>query len=157
MGYIAAVPWLHLGKGKMEMAVYKRGTKWHYAFAIRGVRYRGSIPEARTKFQAEQAETKLRQDVFDGRYGRPSGKEDFVKFVDEVYKPWARENKRSFESNDKYKLPMICASRCFHCGEPGRTWIKLRRMSSIWRTARARSLRTSVVGYFSPRHTRQPQ
>jgi integrase len=97
----------------MEMSVYKRGTKWHYAFAIRGVRYRGAISEARTKFQAEQAETKLRQDVFDGRYAKPSGKEDFVKFVEEVYKPWARENKRSFNSNDKYKLPIICASRCF--------------------------------------------
>lgn len=95
------------------MSVYKRGTKWHYAFAIRGVRYRGAISEARTKFQAEQAETKLRQDVFDGRYAKPSGKEDFVKFVEEIYKPWARENKRSFNSNDKYKLPIICASRCF--------------------------------------------
>jgi hypothetical protein len=45
----------------MEMPVHKRGIKWHYAFAIRGVRYRGAIPEARTKFQAEKAETKIRQ------------------------------------------------------------------------------------------------
>jgi integrase len=35
----------------------------------------------------------------------------FEKFVEEVYKPWARENKRSFENNEKYKLPMICESK----------------------------------------------
>ena len=27
------------------------------------------------------------------------------------HKPWARENKRSFENNEKYKLPMICESK----------------------------------------------
>jgi hypothetical protein len=30
-----------------------------------------------------------------------------------VYKPWAMENKRSFKSNDKYKLSIICESKCF--------------------------------------------
>jgi hypothetical protein len=50
------------------MPVQKRGDKWHYAFCIRGVRYRGAIPEARTKFEAEKAETKIRQDVYEGRY-----------------------------------------------------------------------------------------
>jgi len=95
------------------MSVHKRGTKWHYAFCIRGVRYRGAIPEASTKFDAEKAETKIRQDVYEGRYGRPTGKKDFGKFVEEVYKPWAMENKRSFKSNDKYKLSIICESKCF--------------------------------------------
>jgi hypothetical protein len=78
-----------------------------------GVRYRGAIPEASTKFDAEKAETKIRQDVYEGRYGRPTGNKDFGKFVEEVYKPWAMENKRSFKSNDKYKLSIICESKCF--------------------------------------------
>jgi integrase len=95
----------------MTMPVQKRGDRWHYAFCIRGVRYRGAIPEARTKFQAEKAETKLRQEVYDGRFGRPTGEKDFGMFVEEVYKPWARENKRSFDNNEKYKLPMICESK----------------------------------------------
>jgi integrase len=95
----------------MLMSVYKRGNKWHYAFAIRAVRYRGAIPEARTKFQAEKAETKIRQDVYEGKYGRPTGEKNFVEFVNEVYEPWARANKRSFKNNEKYKLPMICASK----------------------------------------------
>ncbi len=93
------------------MPVQKRGDRWHYAFCIRGVRYRGAIPEARTKFEAEKAETKISQEVYEGRYGRPTGEKDFGRFVGEVYKPWARENKRSFENNEKYKLPMICESK----------------------------------------------
>jgi integrase len=48
---------------------------------------------------------------YEGRYGRPTGEKDFGKFVEEVYKPRARENKRSFENNEKYKLPMICESK----------------------------------------------
>ncbi len=93
------------------MPVHKRGDRWHYAFCIRGVRYRGALPEARTKVQAQKAETKIRQEVYDGRYGRPTGETSFEKFVEEVYKPWARENKRSFENNEKYKLPMIYESK----------------------------------------------
>jgi hypothetical protein len=88
-----------------------RSDRWHYAFCIRGVRYRGALPEAWTKCQAEKAETKIRQEVYDGRYGRPTGEKDFANFVEEVYKPWARENKWSFENNEKYKLPMICESK----------------------------------------------
>ena len=50
------------------MSVYKRGKKgthWHYYFRVRGVRYRGAIPEARTKWEAERAESKIKQDVFE--------------------------------------------------------------------------------------------
>ena len=93
------------------MPVQKRGDRWHYAFCIRGVRYRGALPEARNKIQAQKAETKIRQEVYEGRYGRPTGETSFEKFVENVYKPWARENKRSFENNEKYKLPMICESK----------------------------------------------
>jgi integrase len=69
------------------------------------------LPEARNKVQAQKAETKIRQEVYDGRYGRPTGETSFEKFVEGVYKRWARENKRSFENNEKYKLPMICESK----------------------------------------------
>src|ERR1043165_4828031 len=77
------------GKDK-TMPVHKRGDRWHYAFCIRGVRYRGALPEARTKVQAQKAETKIRQEVYDGRYGRPTGETSFEKFVQDVYKPWAK-------------------------------------------------------------------
>src|SRR6266498_2375170 len=55
------------------MAVYKRGQKgthWIYDFRVRGVRYRGAIPEARTKWQAEQADAiyaSVLKDYFKGK------------------------------------------------------------------------------------------
>jgi integrase len=90
------------------MPVSKRGGRWHYAFCIRGVRYRSAVPEARTKFEAERAETEAKQAVFEGRYGRPSGEHDFGKFVgnpdaenfqfeEDTFLAWAKENKRSWQ------------------------------------------------------------
>ncbi len=97
---MAAIP------GKETMPVENRGTskkpRWRYAFTIRGVRYRASIPEARTKFEAEQAEVEAKQTVFEGRYGRPRGNHDFLKFVEEVYLPWSRENKRSWYDDELF-------------------------------------------------------
>ncbi len=93
------------------MSVEKRGTarrpQWRYAFTIRGVRYRAAIPEARTKYEAEQAETEARQAVFEGRYGRPTGETSFAEFVGDpeaaneefaeaTYLAWAKESKRSW-------------------------------------------------------------
>src|ERR1043166_2132071 len=43
----------------MTMPVHKRGDRWHCAFRIRGGRYRGALPEARTKVQAQKADTKF--------------------------------------------------------------------------------------------------
>src|SRR5829696_5384756 len=86
------------------MSVYKRGkgTHWHYYFRVRGVRYRGSIPEARTKKDAEQAESKIKQDVFEGRYGkRDTGTMTLASFIDDIYMPWAKSNKTSW-LNDHY-------------------------------------------------------
>jgi len=52
------------------MSVFKRGSKWCYDFWIGGKRYRGSIPEARVKAQAERAENAFRDQVYEGRYGK---------------------------------------------------------------------------------------
>src|SRR5205085_3224567 len=46
--------------------------------------------------------------VFEGRYSRPTGGRNFCDFVEQVYKPWARENKRSWK-NEAYCVPMITA------------------------------------------------
>ena len=93
------------------MPVENRGTKknprWRYAFTIRGVRYRAAVPEARTKFEAEQAEIEAKKAVFEGRYGRPTGERELVDFVEKAYLPWSRENKRTWR-NDVYNAPVIC-------------------------------------------------
>ena len=66
------------------MSVYKRGKKgthWHYYFRVRGVRYRGSLPEARTKQQAEQAESKIKQEIFEKRFeARTKGNRSSLRF-----------------------------------------------------------------------------
>lgn len=94
------------------MPVENRGTpkspRWRYAFTIRGVRYRAAIPEARTKYEAEQAELEAKKAVFEGRYGRPSGTQDFLRFVEEIYQPWIRANNRSWNTSARYTLPALC-------------------------------------------------
>jgi integrase len=82
------------------MSVFKRGDRWHYAFSIRGIRYRKGIPEARTKFEAERAEVEAKKAVFEGRYGAPAGEDDFMEFVEKVFLPWSRANKRSWYDDD---------------------------------------------------------
>lgn len=96
------------------MPVENRGTakrpRWRYAFTIRGVRYRASIPEARTKYEAEQAEIEAKKAVFEGRYGRPTGESDFAGFVGDpdaegfefeegTFLAWAKENKKSWRND----------------------------------------------------------
>ena len=90
------------------MSVYKRGkngTHWHYYFRVRGVRYRGAIPEARTKWEAEKAESKLKQDVFEGRFGKvEAGTMKLKDFIDDIYMPWAKANKKSWLNDDYNKV-----------------------------------------------------
>jgi len=87
------------------MSVYKRGTHWHYRFRLRGVRYRGALPEARTKLMAEQAETKLKADVYQGNFGKlETGTMKVADFIDEIYMPWAQSNKKSWKNDDYNKV-----------------------------------------------------
>jgi len=103
------------------MSVYLRGTckrahrhsgeckHYHFSFRLNGKRYRGSLPEARTKWQAEQAELRIRQEIFEGRYGKTElGAVNFGDFVDRFYLEWAKANKRSWKDDD-YKLPALKA------------------------------------------------
>jgi len=83
------------------LTVRKRSGHWYFDFQIRGARYREAIPEARTKFQAEQAEAKARDQVFQGTYGAVQlGNEDFSQFVSETYLPWAKANKRTWRNDE---------------------------------------------------------
>src|ERR687891_470717 len=83
------------------MTVKKRGGRWHFSFQIKSVRYREAIPEARTKFQAEQAEAKARDQVFQGTYGVVQlGNQGFGQFVSETYLPWAKANKRTWRNDE---------------------------------------------------------
>jgi hypothetical protein len=61
------------------LTIRKRGHIWWYDF--HNHKYRGPIPEARTKYEAEQAEVKLKRDVFEGKYGKQFGTMLFADFV----------------------------------------------------------------------------
>ena len=80
----------------------KKSGNWYYDFMIKRIRYRGAIPEARTKEQAKNAEAAVRKAVFDGTYGSPSGTASFIEYAEKVFLPWSKENKRS--TNDQYHI-----------------------------------------------------
>ncbi len=90
------------------MTVKKRGGRWYFDFQIKGQRYREAIPEATTKWQADQAENKARSEVFDATYGiRQLGRQSFAEFVKDTYMPWAKTNKRTWR-NDEYIAQFWC-------------------------------------------------
>jgi hypothetical protein len=54
------------------MTIRKRGARYHYDFMIRRQRYRGALPEARTKAEAQHAEAKLKNKIYEREYGKTS-------------------------------------------------------------------------------------
>ena len=81
------------------MSVYKRNKVWYYRFCIRGVRYGNAVPEARTKWQAEQAEARAKDEVFSGRYGDSQSNVTLKEFVENQFLPWSKDNKRSWKDD----------------------------------------------------------
>lgn len=79
---------------------WERGT-WVVEFSLRGHYVKEAIPEASTKKQAEQVETQIKQAIFDRKYNRASAVMRFSDFVDGVFRPWARENKRSWRDDEQ--------------------------------------------------------
>ncbi|MDQ3907790.1 MAG: tyrosine-type recombinase/integrase [Acidobacteriota bacterium] len=79
---------------------WDRGT-WVVEFSLRGHYVKEAIPEARTKKQAEQVETQIKQAIFDRKYNHASAVTRFSDFVDRVFLPWARENKRSWKDDEE--------------------------------------------------------
>jgi hypothetical protein len=66
------------------------------------------------KMAAEQAELRIRQEIFEGRFGRQeTGKRLVTDFIDSDYLSWAKANKRSWRE-EEYKLPVI---RSFFSGK----------------------------------------
>ena len=76
--------------------VHKRGNRWYYAFMIRRMRYRGVIPEAQNKWQAEKAESRIKYQIYEGKYRTAEGERLFSDFVEKDYISWTKANKRSW-------------------------------------------------------------
>ena len=89
------------------MSVLKRGNKWQYDFWVGGKRYRGSIPEARVKAQAERAELTIRDSVYEGTYGKNVDAPKLRDFIAETFMPWAKTNKRTWVHDEFRSRPLI--------------------------------------------------
>src|SRR5882672_2043418 len=79
---------------------------WIVEFSLRGHYIKEAIPEARTKQQAEEAETKIKREIFDDKYNPAAGNKDFTDFVDEVFVPWAKASKRSWQDDEERARPL---------------------------------------------------
>jgi integrase len=70
--------------------------KWWMEFSLRGHYVLQSIAGARTRAQAERAESNVRESIYNGKYNKGCGTDRFSEFVDTAYLPWAKDNKKSF-------------------------------------------------------------
>jgi integrase len=96
------------------MAIFNRKNKngtisYGYDFRDRETnsRYRKIVPLARTKWDAEQAEVKAKKELLEKRHGvEEKGIELLSAFLDQVYLPWSKANKKSWR-DDAYMIPML--------------------------------------------------
>ena len=92
------------------MSVFKRGSKWCYDFWVSGKRYRGSVPEARVKAQAERAETAIRDQVYEGTYGMKKTPAPLLRdFITDTFLPWSKINKRTWVHDEFRSRPLTKA------------------------------------------------
>ena len=96
------------------MAVFRRKNRdgtysrfYGYDFWVDGRRYRGAIKEARTKAQAERAEVKIRDSVYEGTYGKRVKAPNFREFVEKTYLPHSRLHKRSSKHDEFRSVPLL--------------------------------------------------
>jgi integrase len=68
-----------------------------------------ALSEARTKWQAQRVEDKMRDELFEGTYGKHTGEHLLAEFIKKEYLPWARQHKRSW-GNDVSRARHITES-----------------------------------------------
>lgn len=86
------------------MTVRKRGDTWTVDFRIRqgkgqlSIRHREAVSEARTKYEAEQAEIRIKERIRQEKEEKEKPPrpvdQPFADFVEKVYLPWAENNKK---------------------------------------------------------------
>jgi len=91
----------------VRKVVNRNSVSWHYYFRIRGRRYRSVIPEAKNRSQALIAETRIRNDIFDGKFGIKQQTETVKGFCSKVFLPWAEQNRRSWPKEASRIKPIL--------------------------------------------------
>lgn len=79
---------------------------WIVEFHLRGLYIKQAIPEARTKQEAELVQTQIKRAIFDEKYNPAAGNRDFNEFVDEVFLPWAKASKKTWEDDEERAVPI---------------------------------------------------
>src|SRR5207248_505416 len=95
------------GKCKACNAPCTHAGNWYYRFQIRGVRYTRAVPEATTKWQAEQAETQAKNEVFERKYRKEPSSISLKEFVEKVFLPWSKTEERSWQNDDAESKPIL--------------------------------------------------
>lgn len=81
--------------------------RWYYEFELNNVRYRGAIPEARVQSQAEQAEIKLKNSVFEGKFGTVQKSEPLLSdFINNTFLPWSRKERATWR-HDEFRCEVL--------------------------------------------------
>ena len=86
--------------GRSVMTVRRRGQVFTYEFMVRGVRYYGSLPEAKDEREAVALEHAERLKVYRGEWRTGPNVTRFGDFVDKVYMPYSRAHKESWRTDD---------------------------------------------------------
>ena len=73
-------------------------------FSIGGNKVFQSIPGARTRAQAARAEIAVCESIYNGKFNQAS--ERFSTFMDNIYLPWAKTNKKSFAHDEGRAEPL---------------------------------------------------
>jgi len=73
----------------------KKRSNYFFKFMIDGVTYKETVKGARTKAQAERAEVRRKEEVYSGKYRKADNSPRLADFVEQVYLPWAKDNKRT--------------------------------------------------------------
>jgi hypothetical protein len=78
--------------------------RWWIEYRLNGRRVHHSIPEARTKAQAERAEISEREAIYNRRYNKGTDT-GFTSYYNDFYLPWLKEKKQSrvVESESRVK------------------------------------------------------
>lgn len=73
----------------------------YYEFELNHVRYRGAIPEARIQSQAEQAEIKLKNSIFESKFGTAQKPEPLLSdFIDKTFLPWSKKERTTWRHDE---------------------------------------------------------
>lgn len=86
--------------------IRKRNDVFTYEFMARGVRYYGSLPNARDKMEATALEAEERLKVYRGEWRKGPDVTTFGDFIDRVYMPYAKAHKASWPT-DEYRCERL--------------------------------------------------